>query len=103
VGRFVTPGAPNFSCVCAAEIFGAWKLVATVIDHVMAADARHNLRTQLFNFDLNGNRRHDQERLQYVRGNHDPPRNQTEWSFSGEASFRPRQAGLDGSDKIAPP
>ena len=72
VGRLVAPGAPGLPCVCAAEIFRARKLVATVIDHVMTADTRHNLRTQLFNLDLNGDRREDDERLQYVRGNHDP-------------------------------
>ena len=49
--------------ICAAEILRAWKLVATVIDHVMTADTRHNLRTQLFNLDLNGDRREDDERL----------------------------------------
>ena len=102
VGRLVATGAPALSCICAAEIFCAWKLVATVVDDVMAADTRYNLRTQLFNFDLNGNQRDDQERLQYVRGNHDPQGNQAEWSFSGQASFRARQGRLDGGEKIAP-
>jgi hypothetical protein len=68
----------------------------------MAADAGHHLWTQLFNFDLNGNGRNDQERLQYVRGNHDSQGNQPEWSFPGQASFRSRQGGLDGGGKIAP-
>ena len=103
VRRFVATGAPALSCICAAEIFGPWKLVAAVIDHVVAADPRHDLRTQLFNLDLNGNGGHDQERLQYVRGNHDPQGNQTKWSFSGQAGFRPREGGLDGGDKIVPP
>jgi hypothetical protein len=89
--RFLAAGA---ACRCSfrsAEIFGAGKFVAGVIDHIVRRNSWRDIRPQLRHFDLHEDSGEDNESLEKIRGKHDPHRNQTERSFAGETCFRAPQ------------
>ena len=67
VVRFIAAGPPGGSGLSAAEIFGARKFVAAVVDHVMAGESGRDEGLQLGDLHLHGDRGKDQKRLQRHR------------------------------------
>jgi hypothetical protein len=58
---FVSSSAAGGSCLSAAEILGARKFVAGVVDHVVAGELGRHIRTKLSKLHRNDNRGKNQE------------------------------------------
>jgi hypothetical protein len=83
--RFISASFARVPSFSAANILGAWEFVAAVIDHVVAGESGRNVRSQLLDLYLDEDRREDQERLQHVRRDHDPQRDQAKRGLACKA------------------
>jgi hypothetical protein len=75
MARFTAPGAAGGSSLRAAEILGARKFVAAVINYVVAGKSGRDEGSQLRDLHLHHNHGKDQKRLQHIGGKHDAQRN----------------------------
>jgi hypothetical protein len=87
VVRFIASSHTGPAGFRASQILGAREFVAAVINHVVTGECGHNHGPQFVDFYLHENCGEDQEGLHDVGGDHDAKRNETERSFSCEASL----------------
>jgi hypothetical protein len=85
--RLVATCAPCASRFGAAEIFGAGKLVAAVVDYVVARKPGCNEGAQLRNLYLHDDCGKNQESFQKIGRDHDAQWNQTEGRLPGQTPF----------------
>jgi hypothetical protein len=71
MARFTAPGAAGGSSLRAAEILGARKFVAAVVDHVMTGKSGRDEGSQLRDLHLHQDHSKDQKGLQRIGGDHD--------------------------------
>jgi hypothetical protein len=99
---FAAASPAGISTSSAAEIFGTREFVTTVVDHVVAGKWGCDKGSQLRDLHWHRDSGKDQKGLQHIGGNHDAQGNQSEGSFTGQATFGTHQRGADGGDELAP-
>jgi hypothetical protein len=84
---FVAACAPCGARFSTAKILGPGKFLAAEIDHVVAGDARRDVRLQFRNLYLNCDCSEDQEGFKNIRRNHYPQGDQSERCFACQAAL----------------
>jgi hypothetical protein len=102
VKGFLASGGAGRSRLGSAEILHARQFVTAEIDDVMAGDCRDCVGPKLRDLCLKKDDSENDDGLDHVRRDHDPEGDQSEGSFSGEASFGAREGGADRFEEVAP-